>query len=41
MRRQNVMAELMVRCLGAVTRRIGVREKTLFIACFPKSRFTF
>lgn len=41
MKQQNGVAELTVRCLDAFKRRIGVRGKTIFITCFPKSGSTF
>lgn len=41
MKKQNGLAELTVRSLGALKRFMGVRGKTIFIACFPKSGSTF
>lgn len=41
MKKQNGFAELTVRSLGMLKRLIGIRGKTIFIACFPKSGSTF
>ncbi len=41
MKKQNGVAELTVKAIGAFKRRIGIRGKKIFIACFPKSGSTY